>query len=136
MRVLPFEPSHQFAQVPAGQRLAVAVRLSSRFYLVVAHFLEERKPPATSSTMEAPRRAANRQKQRSRRFWIILSVVVLVVLIVVIVPTAVILSGRQRSKGLASSVILPLYIYPLDDAWQPLYNAYVLISKSCAIGGV
>ncbi|KAM0719794.1 hypothetical protein Q7P37_003928 [Cladosporium fusiforme] len=73
--------------------------------------------------MEAPRRAANRQKQRSRRFWIILSVVVLVVLIVVIVPTAVILSGRQRSKGLASSVILPLYIYPLDDAWQPLYNA-------------
>ena len=78
--------------------------------------------------MEAPRRAANRQKQRSRRFWIIVSIVVLVVLVVIIVPTAVILSGRQSSKGLASSLILPLYIYPLAEdghAWQPLYNAYV-----------
>lgn len=75
--------------------------------------------------MEAPRRAANRQKQRSRRFWLIVAVVVFVVLIVVIVPTAVILSGRHSSKGLASSLILPLYIYPVNDAWQPLWNAYV-----------
>lgn len=45
------------------------------------------------------------------------------VLIVVIVPPAVILSGRHKSKGLASSVILPLYIYPLGDAWEPLYDA-------------
>lgn len=81
--------------------------------------------------MEAPRRAANRQKQRSRRFWIIVAIAVLVVLVVIIVPTAVILSGRHNSKGLASSIILPLYIYPLlrDDgtsAWDPLYNACVL----------
>lgn len=76
--------------------------------------------------MEAPRRAANRQKQRSQRFWIILSIVVLVVLIVIIVPTAVILSGRHSSNGLASSILLPLYIYPLGDRWQPLYDACVL----------
>jgi flagellar basal body-associated protein FliL len=75
--------------------------------------------------MEAPRRAANRQKQRSRRFWIIIAIIVLVVLVVVIVPTAVILSGRHKSTGLASSVILPLYIYPLDNNWKPLYDAYV-----------
>jgi len=77
--------------------------------------------------MEAPRRAANRQKQRSRRFWIIVAIAVLVVLIVIIVPTAVILSGRHSSKGLASSIILPLYIYPVtrdgSSAWQPLYSA-------------
>jgi flagellar basal body-associated protein FliL len=73
--------------------------------------------------MEAPRRAANRQKQRSRRFWIIVAVAVLVVLLVIIVPTAVIFSGRHKSTGLASSIILPLYIYPLGDAWGPLYNA-------------
>lgn len=57
-----------------------------------------------------------------------MSIVVLVILVVIIVPTAVILSDRQSSKGLASSLILPLYIYPLADnghAWQPLYNAYV-----------
>jgi hypothetical protein len=75
--------------------------------------------------MEAPRRAANRQKQRSRRFWIIVAIAVLVVLIVIIVPTAVILSGRQSSKGLASSIILPLYIYPMQNSWEPLYNACV-----------
>jgi flagellar basal body-associated protein FliL len=75
--------------------------------------------------MEAPRRAANRQKQRSRRFWIIVAIAVLVVLIVIIVPTAVILSGRHKSTGLASSILLPLYIYPLGNAWEPLYNAYV-----------
>jgi flagellar basal body-associated protein FliL len=76
--------------------------------------------------MEAPRRAANRQKQRSRRFWIIIAIIVLVVLVVIIVPTAVVLGGRTKSTGLASSVILPLYIYPLGDAWKPLYDAYVL----------
>jgi flagellar basal body-associated protein FliL len=75
--------------------------------------------------MEAPRRAANRQKQRSRRFWIIVAIVVLVVLVVIIVPTAVILSGRHKSTGLASSVLLPLYIYPVNRSWQPLYDAYV-----------
>ena len=75
--------------------------------------------------MEAPRRAANRQKQRSRRFWIIIAIIVLVVLIAVIVPTAVILSGRHKSTGLASSVLLPLYIYPVNGSWVPLYDAYV-----------
>jgi len=75
--------------------------------------------------MEAPRRAANRQKQRSRRFWIIVAVAVLVVIIVIVVPIAVIFSGRHKSTGLASSILLPLYIYPLDDAWAPLYDAYV-----------
>ena len=73
--------------------------------------------------MEAPRSALHRQKRRSRLTWMIIAIVVLVVLIVVIVPTAVILGGKHHSNGLSSSVMVPLYIYPLAGAWDPLYNA-------------
>jgi flagellar basal body-associated protein FliL len=74
--------------------------------------------------MEAPRHAKHRETRRSRRNWWILAIVALVVLIVVIVPTAVVLTDKKhQSNGLRSSVLLPLYVYPLAGAWQPLYNA-------------
>lgn len=77
--------------------------------------------------MEAPKSALSRQNKRRKWLWILIAIAVVIVLIVIIVPTATILGGRHHPKGLDSSVLLPLYVYPLADAWDPLYRAYVAI---------
>lgn len=49
---------------------------------------------------------------------------VVALLLVIIVPTAVILKkDHDGSIGLPATVLLPLYLYPTDDAWEPLYKA-------------
>nr|OQO24450.1 hypothetical protein B0A51_10169 [Rachicladosporium sp. CCFEE 5018] len=73
--------------------------------------------------MEAPRRNLNRQRQRSRKTWVIVAAVLLVVILAVVIPVAVVISRRHHSTGLPSEILLPLYIYPLAGAWEPLYNA-------------
>ena len=72
--------------------------------------------------MEAPQRVLEgAQRARKRRRWIVALVVVLA-LLVVIVPCAVLLPEDARS-GLTSTILLPLYIYPVSNAWDPLYRA-------------
>ncbi|KAG9234923.1 Spherulation-specific family 4 [Amylocarpus encephaloides] len=62
---------------------------------------------------------------RSKRFkcWSIISVVLLVIILAVVIPIAVIFSRRSSTvKGIKSTVLVPLYIYPSPGAWDPLYK--------------
>jgi hypothetical protein len=53
----------------------------------------------------------------------IISVVIFLAILALIISLAVILPKRTKlPKGLASTVLVPLYIYPLDGAWEPLYE--------------
>lgn len=73
--------------------------------------------------MEAPSRLLHRQSRRSRCCYLsIISAAVIVALLVLIVPLATILPNRRRSHGLPSSILLPLYIYPVPGAWDPLFK--------------
>ena len=48
------------------------------------------------------------------------------IVIAVVVPLAVILP--KKSKGNDTTVMLPLYIYPKENAtWAPLYEAWVML---------
>ena len=60
---------------------------------------------------------------RSRRFKIILAAVVIVVLLLIIIPLAVVLPKRKKSTHPICSILLPLYIYPADGAWDPIFQA-------------
>jgi hypothetical protein len=51
-------------------------------------------------------------------------VIIVVIIIVIVVPLAVILPGRGHAKGQKSTVLFPLYIYPVaNSTWNPLYKA-------------
>jgi ABC-type sugar transport system permease subunit len=60
---------------------------------------------------------------RSKWFRLALAIVVVLVLIIIIVPLAIVLP-RQKSKKPGASIILPLYIYPVDNSsWVPVHDA-------------
>jgi hypothetical protein len=66
---------------------------------------------------------ARRKKARKLRF-IIAAIVVLAVVVAIVVPIGLILSKKKPTvKGIASTIIVPLYIYPSATAWDPLYKA-------------
>lgn len=71
--------------------------------------------------MEQPQVAPKRGR-RNKWLAIACAIAVVVVLVVVIVPCAVILPKRNRG-ALRSNVLVPLYIYPVPGAWDPLYDA-------------
>lgn len=76
--------------------------------------------------MEAPEHTIYRQRKWTRLWWIFGILAVVAILVVIIVPLAVILPRRHHSQGLISTVLVPLYIYPVSDAWEPLYEVLVL----------
>jgi cellulose synthase/poly-beta-1,6-N-acetylglucosamine synthase-like glycosyltransferase len=60
---------------------------------------------------------------RTKWFRPLVAAVILLILIAIAVPLAVLIP-KNRSKPSAATVILPLYIYPLDaTSWKPVYNA-------------
>ncbi|KAH8883159.1 spherulin 4-like cell surface protein [Thozetella sp. PMI_491] len=62
----------------------------------------------------------------SKWFFPALAFVTALVLIAIIVPLALVLP-RQSSKTPSASVILPLYIYPIDNSsWSPVHQAVKL----------
>jgi hypothetical protein len=85
--------------------------------------------------MEAPDRILRRKTKRSRWCLSIACVVVVVVILAVVIPVAVVFSRRKHSNGLASTVLVPLYIYPDPGAWDPLYEVLVPTSiRNVSIG--
>lgn len=75
--------------------------------------------------MEAPQQLLQRAQRRRKRIWITAAVVAAIIgLLVIIVPCAVLLPHKAGPIQPAV-LLLPLYIYPTADAWEPLYRAYV-----------
>lgn len=68
---------------------------------------------------------ASRKKTKRLRL-VIAAIVVLAVIVAIVVPIGIILS-KKKAKAPAlvfgSTVIVPLYIYPDANAWDPLYKA-------------
>ncbi|TKX25007.1 hypothetical protein C1H76_2784 [Elsinoe australis] len=67
---------------------------------------------------------AHMKQPRRKWFWPVIFAATIIVLVVVIVPCAVILTRRNKSNGLASSILFPLYVFPHNSStWDPLYTA-------------
>jgi predicted neutral ceramidase superfamily lipid hydrolase len=76
---------------------------------------------------QALRRNAKRFKgftnTKRIKYISIISVVVFLAILALIILLAVILPRRIKlPKSFASTVLVPLYIYPIDGAWEPLYE--------------
>lgn len=73
--------------------------------------------------MDASVRSSRVRSSRFKCLLIALIVVVIIALLAIIIPLAVILPKERLSKGIRSNVLVPLYIYPAANAWDPLYDA-------------
>jgi hypothetical protein len=73
--------------------------------------------------MDAPKRTFRGKPSRFRCLLIALVVIIVVALLAIIIPLVVILPKERLAKGFKSNVLVPLYIYPAADAWNPLYDA-------------
>lgn len=62
-------------------------------------------------------------RRKRKRFWYISLAVVFLLILAVVIPVAVVFSRRRHPKGLKSTVLVPLYIYPVPGAWEPLHKA-------------
>ena len=62
-------------------------------------------------------------RRKSKRFWYFSLAIVLLLILAVIIPVAFVFSQRRHPKGLKSTVLVPLYIYPVPGAWEPLHEA-------------
>ncbi|KAF2029229.1 hypothetical protein EK21DRAFT_101299 [Setomelanomma holmii] len=80
---------------------------------------------SSSPSIEASEKPATTQKPLWKRPWFIAVAVaaVIAIIIAIAVPLAVILPKKHKSKP-DTRVLLPLYIYPKENAtWAPLYDA-------------
>jgi hypothetical protein len=62
---------------------------------------------------------------KSRRFkcYTLICAMIVAILLAIVVPLAVILPRNSAvTKGVKSTVLVPLYIYPAPGAWDPLYE--------------
>lgn len=80
--------------------------------------------------METPSKMLRRQRTASQKccLYSIIALVLIVIVLVIAIPVAVLLPKKNHvveytSPGVSTSVIVPLYIYPGDNAWDPLYEA-------------
>jgi hypothetical protein len=63
-------------------------------------------------------------RHRSKWFWPVIAAILVIVIIAIVVPLAVILPKKNASSPPSTAVIVPLYLYPLNDSsWAPLYDA-------------
>jgi NADH:ubiquinone oxidoreductase subunit 6 (subunit J) len=64
-----------------------------------------------------------RSRRRTKWFWPVLAVIAVLILAVIVVPVAIVVP-KQSFKSAGASVILPLYIYPIDNSsWGPVHTA-------------
>ncbi|QDS69384.1 hypothetical protein FKW77_004551 [Venturia effusa] len=80
--------------------------------------------------MDAPSKILKRQRTASQKccLYSIIALVLIVIVLVIAIPLAVLLPKKKHvvrydGPGESTSVIVPLYIYPGDGAWDPLYEA-------------
>lgn len=73
--------------------------------------------------MEAPDRILRRSSRRSKWCITIVVAVVLTIVVAIVVGVAVSLSEKKERRNLAATILLPLYIYPDPEAWDPLFDA-------------
>lgn len=60
---------------------------------------------------------------RSRRSRLIAAAAALAVILIAVLPPAIIVSRREDdSMGPKAKVFVPLYVYPVAGAWDPLVN--------------
>ena len=91
--------------------------------------LSRSKTPQTHQTlMEALKRSINRKTRRSRRCIYISVAAVFLGIIAIVTPVALVFSRFDHSRGISSTVLVPLYVYPNPGAWKPLYDVLVLLN--------
>lgn len=80
--------------------------------------------------MEASSKMRNRQRTASQKccLYSIIALVLILIILVIAIPVAVLLPKKNHvveytGPGVSTSVIVPLYIYPGDGSWDPLYEA-------------
>lgn len=80
--------------------------------------------------MEPPLKRLNRQStSRKCCIYSIIALILTVLILVIAIPLAVLLRKKNENvvaytgPGVSTSLIVPLYIYPGDGAWDPLYQA-------------
>ncbi|KAK5170097.1 uncharacterized protein LTR77_004681 [Saxophila tyrrhenica] len=74
--------------------------------------------------MEAPQEVLRRAQRRRKRCCISTAVAAAtVVLLAIVIPCALLLSDIQPGPTQPAAILLPLYIYPSRNAWEPLFNA-------------
>lgn len=62
-------------------------------------------------------------RQRRCRIWTYVLLALVVFILAAVVPLAVLLPKKHTAHKSPVSVILPLYVYPLNDStWQPLHD--------------
>ncbi|ERF71976.1 hypothetical protein EPUS_07446 [Endocarpon pusillum Z07020] len=64
-------------------------------------------------------------RRKRKRFWYFSLAIVFLVILAVVLPVAFVFSRRRHPKGLKSTVLVPLYIYPIPGAWEPLHEAII-----------
>jgi ABC-type phosphate transport system permease subunit len=72
--------------------------------------------------MDAPKRTSRRKSPRFKYLLFAIVVIIVIALLAIIIPL-VVLQKERLAKGLKSNVLVPLYIYPAANAWNPLYDA-------------
>lgn len=79
--------------------------------------------------MESPK-SQKRQRTASQKccLYSIIALVLLVVVLAIAIPVAVLLPKKTdvveyTGPGVSTSIIVPLYVYPGNGAWDPLYKA-------------
>lgn len=73
--------------------------------------------------MESPQQLLGRAQLRRKRCTVGGALLALVVLVLTIVVPCVVLLRDRVAPVQPVSVLLPLYIYPTDGAWDPLFTA-------------
>lgn len=80
--------------------------------------------------MDAPSKLLKRKRTASQKCCLYSSIalILIVVILIIAIPVAVLLPKKNQvveytGPGVSTSVIVPLYIYPGKNAWDPLYNA-------------
>lgn len=80
--------------------------------------------------MEAPSKMVKRKRTASQKccLYSIVALVLILIILVIAIPLAVLLPKKDHvveytGPGVSTSIIVPLYMYPGDNAWNPLYEA-------------
>ena len=114
MFMTPIGPT--FRGVPWVSIIAIALLITLLIAELLPHHekavIVKRKPPENEEAIN--------EEKLEKEFGIIIAVI-----LAIIIPVAVVFSRRKHSKGLASTVLVPLYIYPDTGAWDPLYEVLV-----------
>lgn len=84
------------------------------------------RPPSLlhrSTSMEAPDRVLRRSSRRSRCCITVAVSMAVVAVLVIVIAVAVVFTQRRHPRDLATTILVPLYMYPNPGVWDPLFEA-------------